>query len=205
MSPRSSLADAARTRAAILAHGAAVASVEGLAGLTIGRLAADLGMSKSGLLGPFGNKETLQLQVVEAAADVFWREIWEPVADRPAGLPRLAAVCGSWVRHLARPVYPGGCFFIAAASEFDDRPGPVRDLVLGYADRWHRELRGQALRAVADGDLPADTDPEQLVFELTGLALALHQALRLRQDAGAVPRACQGMGRLLGVPVRPPA
>ncbi|MEH0842136.1 TetR/AcrR family transcriptional regulator [Micromonospora sp. CPCC 205711] len=205
MSPRSSLAEAARTRSAILARGAAVASVEGLAGLTIGRLAADLGMSKSGLLGPFGSKESLQLQVVEAAADVFWREIWEPVADRPAGLARLAAVCGSWVRYLADPAFPGGCFFVAAASEFDDRPGPVRDLVLGYAERWHRELREQARRAVADGDLPAGTDPEQLVFELTGLVLALHQALRLRHDPDGVSRACRGMARLLGVPVQPTA
>jgi AcrR family transcriptional regulator len=197
VSPRVSAAVAHRTRAAIVARGVDVASREGLEGLTIGRLADDLGMSKSGLLGHFGSKETLQLVVLDRAAEIFWREVWEPVADRPAGLARLRAVCASWVGYLERGVFPGGCFFTAAAAEFDDRPGAVRDAVAGYAQRWQRELSWQLRRAVDAGELPPDTDAEQVVFELTGVMMILNQALQLYGDRSAPERARRAMTRLL--------
>jgi AcrR family transcriptional regulator len=190
MSPRRTAAEARQTRAGIVRHGVDVASVEGLEGLTIGRLAADLGMSKSGVLGHFGDKETLQLTVVELAADEFWRDVWEPVAPVAAGLPRLRAVAGSWLRYLTSDRLPGGCFFMAVGPEFDDRPGPVRDAVAGAADRWHRELLHQARVAAID-------DAEQVVFELTGVMLALHAAHRLRRDPAAAARAGRAVARLL--------
>ncbi|MEU0557780.1 TetR/AcrR family transcriptional regulator [Dactylosporangium sp. NPDC006015] len=193
MSPRRTLAEARLTRAGIIRHGVDVASVEGLEGLTIGRLATDLGMSKSGVLGHFGDKESLQLAVVELAADEFWRDVWEPVAATPAGLPRLRAVAGSWLRYLTGDRPPGGCFFMAAGPEFDDRPGPVRDAIAGAADRWHRELLHQARQA--DGEVARD--PEQVVFELTGIMLALHAAHRLRRDPSAPARAARAVARLL--------
>jgi AcrR family transcriptional regulator len=190
MSPRRPVAEAQRTRAGIIRHGVDVASVEGLEGLTIGRLATDLGLSKSGVLGHFGDKETLQLAVVELATDEFWRDVWEAVAGAPPGRPRLHAVAGSWLRYLTGDRPPGGCFFMAAGPEFDDRPGPVRDAVAGAADRWHRELLHQAR-------LGGWTDPEQVVFELTGIMLALHAAHRLRRDPSAATRAAVAVARVL--------
>ncbi|GAB3812507.1 TetR/AcrR family transcriptional regulator [Micromonospora zhanjiangensis] len=197
MSPRVSVAAARRTRAAIVDRGVEVASREGLEGLTIGRLADDLAMSKSGLLGHFGSKEKLQLVVLDRAAEIFWREVWEPVADRPAGLARLRAVCGSWIGYLERGVFPGGCFFIAATAEFDDRPGPVRDAVAEYARRWQRELSWQIQRAVTAGELDPRTDPDQVVFELIGIVTAVNQTRQLHRDPAAPQRGRRAVDRLL--------
>lgn len=205
MSPRRSAAQARDTRSAILERGAAVASVEGLDGLTIGRLAADLGMSKSGLLGHFGTKESLQLAVVDLAAGIFAREVGERAAGVPQGLPRLLALCEAWVSYVERPVFPGGCFFIAAAAEFDDRDGAVRDTVAWLDGLWRRDLLRQIDLAVAAGELPGDTDRDQLVFELVGLVLALNHALRLLRDRTAADRARAAMSRLLGATVAPGA
>ncbi|WP_121161971.1 TetR/AcrR family transcriptional regulator [Micromonospora pisi] len=198
MSPRRSSAEAGQTRAAILARGVEVASVEGLEGLTIGRLATDLGLSKSGLLGHFGSKEALQLAVVDTAAEIFFRETSGDTEGVTPGLPRLRAMCAAWVSHVEREVFPGGCFFTAAASEFDDRDGPVRDAVAGLVGLWERDLRLHVRLAVADGDLPAGTDPDQVVFELVGQMLALNHGLRLHRDREALARTRRAMERLLG-------
>jgi AcrR family transcriptional regulator len=202
MSPRRSAVEARRTRADLLARGLAIASVDGLEGLTIGRLAAEAGMSKSGVLGQFGSKENLQLAVVDNAAAVFAREVIEPVLRHtPAGMPRLLALCAHWVSYLERGVFPGGCFFTAATIEFDDRDGPVRDAVAALNDMWQRGLRRHVRLAVQAGDLPAETDPDQVVFELTGQVLALNHALRLTRDETAPHRTRQAMTRLLGSPL----
>jgi AcrR family transcriptional regulator len=199
------VAEARRTRADLLARGLAVASVDGLEGLTIGRLAAEAGMSKSGVLGQFGSKENLQLAVIESAAAVFAREVTEPVLRHtPAGMPRLLALCAHWVSYLERGVFPGGCFFTAVATEFDDRAGPVRDAIAARNEMWQRGLRRHVLLAVQAGDLPPDTDPDQLVFELTGLVLALNHALRLTRDRTAPERTRRAMSRLLGRPLPVP-
>jgi AcrR family transcriptional regulator len=202
MSPRRSVAEARRTRADLLARGLAIASVDGLEGLTIGRLAAEAGMSKSGVLGQFGSKENLQLAVIDTAAAVFAREVTEPVLRHtPAGMPRLLALCAHWVSYLERGVFPGGCFFTAAATEFDDRDGPVREAIAELNEMWQRGLRRHVLLAAQAGDLPPDTDPDQLVFELTGQVLALNHALRLTRDRTAPERTRRAMSRLLGRPL----
>jgi len=176
----------------------AIASVEGLERLTIGRLAVELGMSKSGVLGHFGSKEVLQLEVVDEAAAVFTREVADRAAGAEHGFPRLLALSGAWVSYLERGVFPGGCFFTAAGVEFDDRPGRVRDAVAALTGVWEGDLRRQARLAVEAGDLPADTDPDQVVFELLGATFALNHALRLHGDSSALPRARRVMARVLG-------
>ena len=126
MSPRSSAAVAAETRAAIVQAAVDQASLDGLDALTIGSLAGRLNMSKAGLVGPFGNKEELQLAALRAAIDIYRRELWEPVAALPPGLERLQAICAAWLSYLERDVFPGGCFMTQAAVDFDGRPGRIR-------------------------------------------------------------------------------
>ncbi len=198
MSPRRSAVAARQTRAAILARGVAIASVEGLEGLTIGRLADELAMSKSGVLGQFGSKQGLQLAVVDAAAALFTEQVPDRTRGAAPGLPRLVALCEAWVSHVEREVFPGGCFFAAASGEFDDRTGPVRGAIIGLITVWQRDLRQNVQVAIAAGDLPADTDADQIVFELTGQMLALNHTFRLHRDRTAPDRTRYAMGRLLG-------
>lgn len=196
MSPRRSVADTLETRQRILERSLAIASAEGLEGLTIGRLADELGMSKAGLLGHFGTKEGLQLAVVDEAAAVFSREVPQRVGQLPSGLPRLKAVCEAWVSYLEREVLPGGCFFAAATTEFDGRSGRVRDALAGMNALWRRDLRIHIRRAVSDGDLPAGTDVDQLVYEIIGIMLALNHFLQLERDSVAPVRARKALERL---------
>jgi AcrR family transcriptional regulator len=121
--------NAARTREAILDRAVDLASTQGLEGLTIGRLATDLEMSKSGLFGHFGSKEELQLATIEAASGRFVTEVIQPTLAEPEGAPRLRALARSYLDYLERGVFAGGCFFAAASIEFDDRPGPVGDRI----------------------------------------------------------------------------
>ncbi|QFU94369.1 TetR/AcrR family transcriptional regulator [Amycolatopsis sp. YIM 10] len=193
MSPRRSVADARDTRSAILVRGVELATVEGLDGLTIGRLAAELGLSKSGVLGHFGAKEALQLAVIDTAAEQFGREVVEPSAGTTPGLPRLRALCEAWLTHLTHPC---GSFFISAAAEFDRRPGPVRDAIAGMSALWERDLRMHVRLALTDGDLHGDGD--QIVFDLVGTVLAANHALHLTGDAQALPRARRALARKLG-------
>lgn len=197
VSPRRSVADTLETRQRILGRSLAIASAEGLEGLTIGRLADELGMSKAGLLGHFGTKEGLQLAVVDEAAAAFSREVPERVKQAPSGLPHLRAVCEAWVSYLEREVLPGGCFFTAATTEFDGRDGRVRDALAGMNALWRRDLRIHIRRAVSFGELPADTDVDQLIYEILGVMLALNHFLQLEHDSAAPARARKALERLL--------
>jgi AcrR family transcriptional regulator len=197
MSPRSSVVEAGRTRDAIVERAVDVASKEGLEGLTIGRLAGDLDMSKAGLIGHFGSKEQLQLAAIESASERFRREVWEPVEDREPGLQRLGALCESWVSYFERRVFPGGCFFAAAAAEFDDRSGPVREKLAREARRWRRRLEREAQAAVEAGELPNDVEAAQLAADVNGVFLGLNHDLRLLRDRDAPARARRSIARLL--------
>jgi AcrR family transcriptional regulator len=194
--------DTARTRRVIVDRAVDTASVAGLEGLTLGGLAEDVGMSKSGLVGHFGSREALQLATLAAAIDRFVAEVWQPAAASPAGLPRLRSLCAAWISYLERDVFPGGCFLTAAATELDDRPGPLRDAVAAALSRWLTALAREAAVARDAGDLPADTDPEQIAFELNAAFMAANQAHRLGTDARWTERVRVAVGRVLGpVPV----
>jgi AcrR family transcriptional regulator len=178
-----------RTRQSILERAVDLASQEGLEGLTIGRLADDLDMSKSGLFAHFGSKEELQLATVEAAAERYIREIYTPALKHPRGLPRLLAICESWLSYIRREVFPGGCFFAAASFEFDSRPGPVQDRVRGLMDDWIGALEKAVRMAQDEGHLRQDVDPSQLAFELNALFFGANFSFYLRNDEQALEMA----------------
>jgi AcrR family transcriptional regulator len=181
---------AARTRSAILERAVDLASAEGLEGLTIGRLAGELEMSKSGLFAHFGSKEELQLATIDAAAARFFAEVVAPAQAKPEGLPRLRAYCARYIDYLERKVFAGGCFWAAAAAEFDDRPGPVRDVVRAGVAGWLGELERQAATAGV-------VDPAELAFEIYSLGLGANTYSRLLADDGVFARARTAIERRL--------
>ncbi|MDT0346255.1 TetR/AcrR family transcriptional regulator [Streptomyces litchfieldiae] len=206
MSPRHSAAEARRTRERIIERGLDLASLEGLEGLTIGRLAADLGISKSGLLGHFGTKQALQLAAMQRAAVIFNREVWHPAASAPPGLPRLRAVCAAWISYLTGGIFPGGCLFVSSTFEQDGRTGPVRALLQRQFRAWNRRLTAEVRTAVRNGELPDGTNAEQLVFELYGVMMSLNHTIQLHTDTRAITRAQTAITRLLPRdPAAPPA
>jgi AcrR family transcriptional regulator len=164
--PRKQRSDGARSRAAILDEAARLATLEGIDGLSISRLADAVGMSKSGLFAHFGSKEELQLATVEAASRIFEELVIGPAGEAPAGLPRLRAYVEKFLEHVEESVFPGGCFFISAMGELDARPGPVRDGAMAFSQRWLTLLTEQIVAAQAAGDIDAAADPQQVAFEL---------------------------------------
>lgn len=178
-----------RTRAAILETAVHVASAEGLEGLTIGRLATELSLSKSGLFAHFGSKEDLQLATIEAARAVFIREVIRPALEAAHGMPRLWKLCDDWLSYVQGGVFRGGCFFAAAAAEFDSRPGPVRDQIAAIMKEWLAMLRRAVVEAQRKGHLVKDLDPTQLVFELNALELGANWGFQLHGDRQAFARA----------------
>jgi AcrR family transcriptional regulator len=196
--PRRSLADVAETRAAVTQAAVERASVEGLEGLTIGALAGETEMRKSSVFSLFGSKRELQLAALEAAVEQFTDEVWSPVAGEPPGLPRLLALCDSWLDYHRREVMPGGCFLTTATIEYDARPGPLRDAIAATMDRWLGVLEREARIAVEAGDLSADTDPADIAFQLNALAAAASYGFQLRRDPEVFARARRSMRRVLG-------
>ena len=197
MSPRHDATQARQTRAQILTRASQRASVEGLDGLTLGPLAADLGLSKAGVVGPFGSREDLLLGVLDVAVDTFVTVVWNPVAELPAGRPRLLAACESWISYLSDCPFPGGCVLTTASVEWDARAGRVHDKVCRIQARWLSVLAADAEVAVRAGELPDELAPAQVSFELSGSAMALNQAIQLFADATAPERARVAVARLL--------
>jgi AcrR family transcriptional regulator len=197
--PRRSAAEAAGTRDAIIRRAADIGSVEGLEGITIGRLAADLEMSKAGVIGHFGTKEQLQLSTLAFAADLFREQVWEPSEDLAPGLERLLAICEAWTRCAAEPFLSGGCFIAATTFEFDEREGRVHDELERVVGRWRKTLVQEISRAIADGDLPASLDPDQAAFSLEALAAGMNPARRLYGDSAAPDWSLTAMHAVLGV------
>ena len=189
-----------RTRQAILETAVDIASAEGLEGLTIGRLATALSMSKSGLFAHFGSKEELQLATVEAARAVFIREVIQPAFEAEHGIARLWQLCHIWLNHVEGGVFRGGCFFAAAASEFDGRPGLVRDRIAGIMKEWFATLRRAVIEAQAAGQIKREVDPVQLGFEFISLELGANWAFQLHGDRQSFSRAREAVHeRLRGV------
>jgi len=195
--PRRSAAAVADSRADVLDTAMRMASVNGLEGLTIGRLADEVSMSKSGLHGMFGSKQDLQAAAFERGVDAFIREVWTPAASRPPGLPRLLALIDRWISYHRRRRLPGGCLVTTATVEFDARPGPLRDAVAAARKRMHAALAADVRVAVDAGDVPA-TDPADAAFTLYALASAASQAIQLGEP-GAAARGRRCMRAALGV------
>jgi AcrR family transcriptional regulator len=202
---RRSNAEAALTRRRVVDRAADLGSVEGLEAATIGRLADELGLSKGGVIGPFGSKERLQLAAVEAAVARVRREVWAPVADRPPGLDRLRALLDAWLSYLEREVFPGGCFLTAASLEFDDRPGAVRDAVAAAWTRWLELIEGEVRAAQEQGAIGSERSARQIAFELHGHVMAGNWAKQLYRDAGALAASRAAIDDLISRIQTPPA
>jgi AcrR family transcriptional regulator len=192
-------AGAERTRDTILRAAASLATVDGLDGLSIGNLAAALGMSKSRLHAHFGSKTELQLATVAEAARVFDAEVVQPALAAPTGLGQLAAVCEAFFAHLERHTFPGGCFMAGAGLEIGIRPGPVKDLIASFQSRFGGLIRGFAATALARNELPAGEDPDRLAFELNGILLAADTNFVLHDDPAVLDLARQIVRQRLGV------
>ena len=190
--------DGERTRATILEAAARFATLEGIEGLTIGRLADYAGMSKSSLFSAFGSKEELQLATIEEANTIFDREVIAPALEASAPLERLRALCERFLSHVERYVFPGGCFFASTAAEIDTRPGVVRERVTGAVADWFGLLEQQIRSAQKEGQLDAGEDATQLAFELHALLLLANaQFVISGGDAGPLDRARHGIERRL--------
>jgi len=172
-----------QTRRLILQRAADIASVDGLEGLSIGQLANDLDVSKSGVFAHFGSKEELQLATIAYARDVFIDVVITPVLRSGAGLARLWTLCDKRLRYMSQPVFPGGCFFSSMAVEFDSRPGRVRDAVIASERDLLRFYETSIAVAVELGELAADTDARQLAFELDAFARTAGANSQLFNDA----------------------
>jgi AcrR family transcriptional regulator len=180
--------DGERSRRKILDAATRLATSEGLEGLSIGRLADHIGMSKSGLYAHFGSKEELQLATVDAAAEIFAADVIAPaeLAQTPAA--KIEALCESFLSHVERRVFPGGCFFVSTGSEFATRPGAVKERIGRFQREWMELLVRLLREAQAIGELRSE-DPEQVAFELEGYLLMANAAFLEFDDAGAIGRA----------------
>ncbi|OEJ28717.1 TetR family transcriptional regulator [Streptomyces agglomeratus] len=200
MAGRASAQAALETRRSVLCAAAELASVEGLDSVTIGRLADRLGMSKAGVIGQFRSKEKLQLETVDLVLEDVRTRVWQPVCHLDAGLPRLLAVCASWVRYAVDPGYAGGCLLTQVTYDYDGRTGAVHDRIAEGRARWRDTLRRDIDAAVAAGDLPPGTDAPQVVYGLESLAAGITPARLLHGDNQTEDWALRGMHAILGVP-----
>lgn len=176
----------ASTREAILARSYALACVHGLEGLTIGSVADQVGMSKSGVFAHFGSREDLVRETLEWAAAGFNEAVLVPALREPRGMPRLEAIIAGWLEWILD--HPEGCVFLGAISEYDGRPGPMRDFVTRMMERWREVVETAVRKALEEGHLRAGTDPAQLAFELHGVMYGLHHVRLHVPDAPRLAR-----------------
>lgn len=183
----------ARARQTIARHAADVASLEGLNGLSIGRLATDLGLSKSGVQTLFGTKEALQVAAAESARDAFLTAVVRPASTAPHGAARLRALTERWITYAEAPLFPGGCFWAANLADFDSRPGKVRDALFGHHRDWLAALTGELREAARAGEIP-ELDADLAAFQIDAVLTAANIALRLgdRDAVGKARRVIDG-------------
>lgn len=185
------------TRRTILEHAFSLATRVGLEGLSIGRLAQELELSKSGLFAHFQSKEALQLQVIDFAAESFAESVAAPTLRAERGEPRVRALLENWMRWPETSGAQGGCFFVAASVELDDRPGAPRDRLVELQREWIDFLARVARGGVAAGHFREDLDAEQFAYDLYGIMLVTHQYRRLLGDPGAEARARTAVDALI--------
>jgi AcrR family transcriptional regulator len=187
----------AETRDRILDTAFRMAAQEGLEGLSLGDIALQLGMSKSGLFAHFQSKEELQIEMLRTGAGRFVASVLLPAFRKPRGLPRLRALLENWMRWATAPELPGGCLMLAASVELDDREGPVREVLVGFQKELLAALAKAARIAIAEGHLRRGLDVDQFAFELYGIVLGFNHARRLLRDPKAERRARDAFARLL--------
>ena len=185
-----------QTKVAIVDAALRMAAQVGLEGLSIGSLAETMGMSKSGVFAHFGSRDELQISVVREYYARFEAQVFQPAMMQPRGLPRVRALFEHWMRFTSAEL-DSGCIFISGAVEFDDRPGPVRDALVEMVRTWHTALERAISGAVEAGHLRADTDAQQMLFEVHGLILALHHDARFLRNDGVLDRARRGFERVI--------
>jgi AcrR family transcriptional regulator len=176
---------ATKTRRDILQVAVDIASAEGLEGLSIGRLATELEMSKTGIFSHFGSKEQLQLATVEAAKEIFLEQVAQPPLKSPQGVPRLKAMLEHWLGYVERIVFRGGCFFAAASAEFDSRPGRVRNRIAELTKAWMLALQEEIRFAQRQKEISESVNPAQLAFELHAYVQEANWAFKLFNDKSA--------------------
>ncbi len=186
-----------RTRREILRTSVDIASADGLDGLTIGRLATELQMSKSGLFAHFGSKEDLQIATLEAASDTFIAEVVVPAERLEHGLPRLTALVDAWIDSVANTCNRGGCFFYAVSAEMDDRPGKVRDFIVKLTREWIDALTREMKLAIRLGELKKTCDAELVVFQLHGFVQEGNWFRRLQKSNRAFQMTRESVYRTL--------
>ena len=194
--PRRTRVDGERTKKLILDTAVRLATIEGLDGLSIGKLSSATGVSKSGVYAHFDSKEDLQLATVDTARQLFTDVVVRPALDAE-GLDRLRALCESFLSYVENRTLPGGCFFAAAAAELGGRPGPLKERVLVNQKDWMRLLTEAAEEAVLRGQLRADTDVAVLVFELNALVISANTVFVLHEDPALLVRARTAVERAL--------
>ena len=186
-----------QTKQSILEEALCQAGRLGLGGLSIGGLAKDVGMSKSGLFGHFGSKEDLQLEILKLGSACFIQEIIIPAVKNPRGVPRLRALFQNWLDWTESKEREGGCVFVSSSSEFDDRPGAVRDLLVAQIKDWVKTLSRAASIAIDEGHLRNDIDPEQFAYAMHAYMLEHTVRSRLFQDGRARTHATLAFENLL--------
>jgi AcrR family transcriptional regulator len=181
------------TRRLILRRAADIASVEGLEGLSIGRLAIELEISKSGVFAHFGSKEELQLATIAAASEIFVDEVIKQAHLAPAGVRRVWRLGDAWLDYTQRRIFPGGCFMVTVAAEFSSRRGRVHDAIAAQRRDWHRYYESTVVEARYLGELSPETDPTQLAFELESYGRSAITDTRLFDDPAPYQRAKSAM------------
>jgi len=189
--------DGQRSRTAILREAAQLATVEGITGLSIGRLAEAVGMSKSGLFAHFGSKEELQLATVETANAVFEAEVIEPAESAANGLERLQRLSDGYLRYVEAGTFAGGCFFASALAEVDMRPGPVRDRLVAFSADWLGRLEAALRDAQAEGLIDAAEDAGQLAFEIEAALFLANGQFVVARTSEPIERARAAIERRL--------
>ena len=190
--------DGERSRMAILATATRLASTRGLDRLSIGELADEVGMSKSGLYAHFGSKEELQLATIDAAEEIFDRVVIAPSKAAEPGLPAVIALADAFLDHLRDKVFPGGCFFACASAEMHMQPGPVKDRITEFDGRWRGRFARNLELARDAGDLAPDEDIDAVVFDIDALLYYAHGAFSFRDDPAVLEQARLSVRQRLG-------